>query len=226
MNPTRRDFIRYVGIALAGLVARSCGRVTCYTPAIEPPPTPAGTPTPVQTTCYVVMTPQVVTVAPIGNLHWAGIHRCWLSLNSPELQSYEETDFSRSLRERHKLELDMLVANNGVDASVAEQIQIAFEQAIAHVQRQVAECYEAMPMEYYPRQDLAQQMAALEEMAGKSDVDPATVAQAQEALERDIAWLDDFQAGRVPGALEEVEADPAAVEAARILVELLLGRME
>lgn len=202
MNPTRRDFIRYVGITLAGLVVRSCG-ATCYTPG-----------------------PDWNRPALAPSELWAGLRECWFRLGDPQLQSFTEADFSRDLREPHRLMLDELVQAGKMDARVAEQIQIAFDQAIIHIQRQTVECYEAFPVEYYPRQDLAQQRAALEEMAGKSGIDPATVEQAQEALARDIAWLDDFQAGWVPGALEEVEPDPAAVEAARILVELLLGKKE
>jgi hypothetical protein len=67
-------------------------------------------------------------------------------------------------------------------------------------------------------------VALLEEMAARSEIDPPTVAQARAALERDIEWLEQFQAGQVPGSWEQIGADPTAIEAARILVELLLGR--
>ena len=38
MKTTRREFIRYVGVALGSLMAVSCG--TCYLPAVTPTPTP------------------------------------------------------------------------------------------------------------------------------------------------------------------------------------------
>jgi hypothetical protein len=70
---------------------------------------------------------------------------------------------------------------------------------------------------------LVQQTAFLEEVAAEGDIDPETVAQAQASLERDIAWLAQFHAGEMPGELDGVEVTPEAAEAARILVELLLG---
>jgi hypothetical protein len=88
----------------------------------------------------------------------------------------------------------------------------------------MAECYIMLPPEFAPRADLVQQAAALEKIAEKGDVEPATVRLAQEALERDITWLAQFQSGQVTGTLEEVEADAASVEAAQILIELLVGR--
>ena len=203
MTATRREFIHYVGVALASLLATRCG-ATCYTPA---PPTPipsSRTPTP--------------------NSLWVKLRECWLDLNSPQLQSYEDTDFSIELHQRHTDALNLLVNSDELDAAVADEIGAAFEQAIAHVQRQMATCYIALPPEFTPRDDLMRQAALLEEMAEQSDIDPTTTAQAQAALERDIAWLAQFQAGQIPGSLEKVEVNPASVEAARILIELLLSK--
>jgi hypothetical protein len=200
MKTTRREFIRRVGIALGSLMTVRC--VTCYEPIPETFP-PSLTDTP---------------LAP----DWAALRACWLDLDNPELQSFEDTDFSRELHRRHEDALAALVAGGELDAAVADEIAAAFEEAVAHVQRQQASCYIALPPEFTPRENLVQQAQILEEMAEQGDLDAETVAQAQEALERDIAWLARFHAGELPGEME-IEVTPQAAEAARILVELLLG---
>jgi hypothetical protein len=96
-------------------------------------------------------------------------------------------------------------------------------EAVNHIQRQVATCYIALPPEFAPRQDLIIQAALLEDMAVESDIDPKTIAQVEAALQKDIAWLAEFESGETPGALDEVEVGWASAEAARILIEVLLG---
>jgi hypothetical protein len=216
MPPTRRDFIRYVGLFLASAIVRSC-RPTCYTPG--PLSSPTRSPSPIQPTCYVVAPP---SPTPPLNERWAALRDCWYSLDDPRLQSFEDNEFIVALRGRHQESLDALVAVGDLEPAVGEEIGVAFEQAVAHIQRNMATCYIALPAEYYPRADLLSQEALLEEMAARSDIDPATVEQARAALARDIEWLSQFEAGQVPGALEEIEPDANAIEAARILVELLL----
>lgn len=81
-----------------------------------------------------------------------------------------------------------------------------------------------MPFEAGPRRDLMAQAEALGKMAGRSKIDAATVARARASLEHDMAWLSQFQAGKQPDELRDVQAMPAEVEAARVLVELLLNR--
>lgn len=201
MKITRREFIRRVGVALGSLLAVRCG--TCYLPIPETlTPSPTGTPLPPD---------------------WAALRACWLDLDNPELQSFEDTGFSRELRQRHEEALVALVDSGELDAAVTDEIAAAFEEAIAHIQRQQATCYIGLPPEFAPRDDLVRQADLLEDLAAEGDIDPGTVAQAQEALERDIAWLAQFHAGEMPGELEEIEVTPEAAEAARILVGLLLG---
>lgn len=213
MKSTRRNFIKHVGVFLAAYLTRGC-TPTCYEPVA---PTPA-------VTCYTVMpvTPSPSTDA--YNALWVELKSCWLSLDDPQLQSFEDNDFIRELRRRHNAALNALAGAGQLDPAVAEQIDIAFGQAIAHIQRQMATCYIYLPPEFQPREDLLRQAELLEEMATKSELDPDTVAQAQAALERDITWLAQFQAGLGPAALEQIDLDPNAIEAARILVEMLLGR--
>jgi hypothetical protein len=203
MKTTRRKFIRRVGIALGSLMAMRCVPVSCYEPLPEPiTPSPTG-----------------FNAGPI----WADLRECWVDLGNPELQSFEDTDFSRGLRQRHDDALAALVADGELDAAVADEIAAAFEEAVTHIQRQQASCYIALPPQFTPRENLVQQAQILDEMAEEGGLDAATVAQAQEALERDIAWLAQFHAGEIPGEMDEIEVTQEAAEAARILVELLLG---
>ncbi len=223
MEPTRREFIRNVGVMLAALLTSGCGLtrrilstpvVTCYE-MVAPTDTPAPT-------CYTAVPP--TRPAPFGGPRWNELRACWLALKDPRLQSYEDNDFIQDLRQRHAGALEALVAGGELKSAVADEIGVAFGQAIAHVQRQQATCYFALPPEYMPREDLVQQAAALAEMAGQSDIDPATVAQAQSALERDMAWLAQFDAGQQPDDMGTIGATPEAIEAARILVGLLLSK--
>jgi hypothetical protein len=201
MKTTRREFIRRVGVALGSLMAMRC--VTCYAPVEVTHPSP--------------------TAASDADPAWDALRECWLDLDNPELLSFEDTDFSRDLRQRHADALADLVDSGEIDAAVADEIDAAFEEAIAHIQRQQATCYIALPPEFTPRDDLMQRAEILEMMAAEGGIDSETVAQAQAALERDIAWLAQFHAGEAPGELEEIEVTPEAAEAARILVKLLLG---
>ncbi len=210
MSSNRRDFMRDVGVALATLGAT--GRLgegqdqpqmpTCYAPV---PPTPGPTPL-------------------AADPRWGELRQCWLDLADPSLLSTEAAAFAAELSRRHAAALERLVADGEIAAEVAAEIGVGFGQAVAHVQRQVATCYVALPPVYAPRQDLMQQRAALAEMAERSQVDPATVARARAALERDLTWLARFQAGQEGGDLAATEATPAAAAAAGVLVELLLGR--
>jgi hypothetical protein len=200
MKTPRREFIRQVGIALGALMGTRWA--CCYAPALPTPsPSPSGSTDP----------------------NWAALRACWLDLDHPDLQSFEDTDFARDLRHRHEHALAALVESGEIDAAVADEIAAAFEEAIAHIQRQQATCYIALPPVFAPREDLIKQAEMLEEMAAAGDIDPETMAQAQAALERDIAWLAQFHAGEEPGELDGIEITPEAAEAARILVELLLG---
>lgn len=202
MKTTRREFIRRVGVALGSLMAMRCV-TTCYDPVEAPYPSS--------------------TAATDADSNWSALRECWLALDDPALRSFEDNDFSRELRQRHDGALAALVESTKFDAAVADEIDAAFEEAIAHIQRQQATCYIALPPVFAPREDLVQQAALLEEMATEGDIDPETVAQAQAALERDITWLAQFHAGEEPGELDGIEVTPEATEAARILIELLLG---
>lgn len=226
MMTTRRTFIRQVGVSLAATLTSGCMR-TCYTPA---PPTQMPTPT-----CYV---PAAPTLTPdVTDSRWRDLRACWLGLRDRRFEPGQSVDGDRyaraeelgkTLHQRHQAALDALVADGSLSAEVAAEIGVAFEEALNHLQSKLATCYaplapgEANP--YPPREDLNAQAAALAEMAQRSNIDQATVAKAQAALERDIAWLAEFHATRQAGDINTIAASPAEIEAASILVELLLGK--
>lgn len=227
MEPTRREFLRQVGVffatVVAGGVTVSCTSEatpptpTCYAP-VAPTPVPTSGPT---MTCYEPTMPPPTPTILASDARWNALRVSWLELNNPQLQSYEDTDFSRRLRQQHADALTALTESGQIDAAVAADIQVAFEQAIAHIQRQQATCYIALPPEYAPRQDVMTQTAALTEMAQRSEIEPATVERAQAALARDMAWLAQFQAKQQPSDLADIQATPTEIKAARILVDLL-----
>ena len=201
MMLTRRDFIESIGIAVASLVMAGC--------------IPSGG----------------QDDSPQGRLR-----SCWLRLDWLARQArgdYERGEQARDeLVANHRAALDDLVAAGEVDAAVADQVQVAFDEAAFHAWRSNAPmtCYMALPVEYGGRDDLLQQAELLRKAA--SGLDPAVVEEVQAAIARDIA-LFEAAAGPEAGAklieqfeTGEIKASPEAVEAARILVELLLGRTE
>jgi len=168
--------------------------------------------------------------APRGE-RWAALRQCWLELARARAQpeslagpTPQQQEAAAALARRHQEVLDALVAAGELEAAAAGDIAVALGQVLEHRERSMALCYIAFPSEFMPRLDLERQLALLNELAARSAIDPAAVEQARAALERDIAWLSEFQAGRVPGAVDSLqELDPASREAARILVALLLG---
>ena len=205
MNPTRRDFIRSVGIAIASLVM-----ARCIPSAGE-------------------------DASPRGCLHQCWLRLDWLAQKTRETppQDYRQGEKARDeLVAEHRAALDDLVAAGELDAAVANQMQVAFAEAAFHAWRNNAPmtCYMALPIEYGARDDLIRQAELLREAA--SGLDPAAVEEVQAAIARDIAL---FEAAAGPEArfelieqfeAGEIEASPEAVEAARFLVDLLLEETE
>lgn len=209
MGSTRGHLIRSLGMILAGMVSSRCTSI-CNEPGREAP----------RFTCYR-SAPHKSCPAPSSQPLWGKLRVCWLDLSGPRLRSFEDTGYSQELCRRHAEALEALVAAGEVAAAVAEPLSAAFEEAVAHIERQQATCYIALPSEFIPRQDLMQQAALLEQMAAQAHVDPETVVQAQQALQRDMAWLARFHMGESPPP-QGSEVDPASAEAARILVLLLV----
>jgi hypothetical protein len=225
---------------LASLLTTRClPQTACYEP-VKPSPTP---PTP---TCYtVVPTPSPQPSVGQGK-EWDRLRQPWheldhLARDAPDLDRGQKTH--ERLVADHRSALDKLVAEGELDPVVAEEMQAAFEGAAYHVWRANAPmtCYEVMAPDYQVESssDLARQADLLTEMAEQSAIDEATVAQAQAAIERDIAFLamtaDDQlvfieKVQEAAGdsydypSLAELDTDvpPESVQAARILVELLV----
>jgi hypothetical protein len=229
MPATRREFLKFVGISLASLVTTRCLPSidpTCYapTPATSMPRTASPTSFPT-VTCYMPTRPlPTPTFSSAFSARWIALRECWLSLNDARLNSPEDTKFEYTLRQRHADALMALVAQKELDDTVANEIGIAFDQAVAHIRRQLVTCYIALPPEFVPREDLMKQAAILTEMAQRSDIDPNTTTRARAAIERDMAWFAQFAPGKTPVKLDEVQATATEMEAAQILAELLLGK--
>jgi hypothetical protein len=154
--------------------------------------------------------------------HWDALRECWAELESGKARSLSDAPLPADLPQRHADALKKLVTDGKLEAVVAEKVAVAFGQMLEHIEGLGSMCYIAMPLESMPRGDMMGQIAALEEMADRSDIDPTTVAQVRASLERNIAWLAQFQAGESTGWVNDVEVDTSSAEAARVLVQLLL----
>ena len=206
MGSTRREFIRQLGIVLGSLALAHC------------------------------VAPQGRDDSPRGR-----IRTCWSRLDGlgERMQRNMERGQKEAerLRADHRAALDDLVAAGELEADVAEHVQAAFDEAVYHIQRSMATCYEPVRVDYHPaaRGRLIRQAGLLAEMASAGAVDRQVVAQAQAAVERDVAFLslspadtetfyDKLGSGPEYPAFEELELEipPQAAEAARFLVQVLL----
>ena len=212
MTPTRREFIKSLGIAVASLAMARCI------------PSGGG-----------------------GDSARDRMRDSWLRLDwlAQKAQGdYERGERARDdLAARHRAALDDLVAAGELGADVADELDAAFGAAITHVLLANAPvtCYEAVLVDYTPASSsqLVRQADLLAQMADAGDLDPDTVAQAQAAIERDVAFLalsyEETQAiydtlMKTTGDTYDfptfdeldLEVTPEAAEAARFLVELLL----
>ena len=215
MSPTRREFIKRIGIAVASLVAARCACV----------PFADG----------IVGSPR------------DRLRSCWLQLDWLAQQAQDDYDRGERARKKlaadHRAALDDLVDSGELDADVADELDAAFGSAIVHVLMANAPitCYKTAEPNYIPvsADQLAQQAELLTEMAEDGNVDSVAVAQAQTAVERDIAFLAlsdkerrDLNAELWAAAGDsydfpsfdelDFEITPEATEAARFLVEVLL----
>lgn len=226
MSLTRREFVKSMGIAVASLVMVRCSssKDSSDTRSTDQPTTPPAPP------------PENRDDSPRDRLH-----TCWLQLDSLAPKSQKDPDQGSQLQDElvvnHRAALDELVAAGELDAAVADQVQVAFDEAAFHVWRSNAPvtCYIALPVEFDARDDLRQQFELLHQVT--DGLDQATVKNVQTAIERDIAFFDTLaalqslegeayqQAQRELIAqfdADDVEVSPEAARAARFLVELLL----
>lgn len=221
MSPTRREFIKRVGIALASLMAARCA----CTSLIEGGSGLGSTPR--------------------DRLRRSWQRFGWLEEQASDWSDYEKGDRAREeLVEGHRAALDELVAAGELDADVADLVQEAYAEAAYHVWRANCgmTCYEPMAgPEYtpYASNQLVQQAELLADLADDATIDQDTVAQAQAAVEQGIAFLglsNEEEKALYDELIEaagesydyppfnelDLEITPEAAEAARFLVELLL----
>ncbi len=275
MSPTRREFIKRVGIALASLVAARCVwpadentptpeddveptyiRMTCYGETILPTETPPPTEQSDQQKTILTavargddVDPEVARLALVA-FHRERLRSCWLRFGWLAEQAQDWSDYEKGeqaleqLKTEHRATLDGLVASGGLDKAVADLVQEAYAEAAYHVWRANCgmTCYEPMAgPEYtpYASSQLVQQAELLADLADDATIDQAAVAQAQAAVEHDVAFLNLSPAEEqalydelIEAAGEsynyppfnelDLEITPEAAEAARFLVELLL----
>jgi len=252
MRYTRRDLMKRVGIAMASLAATRCTRVTCYIPAELPTETPSADQLARQTAVIRDRTQDGTVTPATAQRAQAAIDRerlraCWLQLQQLAATTAEDGNRGETMRTalvaEHQSVLDDLVPLGEIQPAVAEQVQVAFEEAAYHVwaANVPITCYKETPINYRPAssEQLARQSALLGEMAQGSGLDQEAVARAQAAVERDIAFLnmpdDEVQAmydklmtaataGQYPTFDQvELQIPPESADAAHFLVELLLG---
>jgi hypothetical protein len=225
MTLTRREFIRLVGITMAGAVLTSCSKQALT----ESTATPAST--------MIAKNPRL------------RVRAVWLRLDELLQIASNHVANSEQLKDQlvadHQSAINDLVAANGLKPEVAVQVQEAFQAAAYHIWRSYCcTCYEPMAGPNYTpasSDQLVTQSEILDEMAQKGKIDPAVVAEVQATIERDIAFLAltdlDTQAlyekiRQAAGETNpipkfdnvELQIPPESVEAAHFLVDLLLGR--
>jgi hypothetical protein len=226
MSPTRRKFMRQLGIALASMMA-----VRCTSKKDKDDP---------QVTCYIVapITPEPGSTATLdqqadalddstvrGDLDRTTVRQaqaaiardrllaCWLRFDWLAEES-RQGDVSRGQKAQdqllsdHRTALDALVALDELDAEVSDEVQVAFEAAVYHVWRSNVPmtCYKGAFIDYTPASSgqLVQQASLLSEIAAEGDVDADTMAQIQTAIERDVTFLN-LPADRVASLYAEIE---------------------
>jgi hypothetical protein len=259
MSPTRREFIRRFGIAVASALAtrctfplghsvRSTPEVTCYevvAPTLTPPPESQLTrqADALATTVAAGDLPVNATRQATAALDRERLRALWLGLDALARSAQDELEESEPMRDNliaeHRLVLDELVSLGELSEAVAEHVQAAFDAAACHTWRAnvPVTCYEPMLIDWRPTGS-ADLIAQAELLAQPGDLVPATVAQVQAAIERDIAFLSlptaevealyqrilgDRGADQPVPGFEEADLDVSAeaVEAAGFLVALL-----
>ena len=219
MERTRRQFMRDFGVAMAALMLAGCRPLNIRFPWTG------------------------------DEDDWDKVRAAWAGLEQLASDS-RDYDLGEDTRERlignHRAALDSLVSAGHLSSATADDLHAAFYGAAQHVWRANAPitCYVPAPYPDYgvsSSSDLARQADILLEMADRSGIDPATVAEAQASIERDMAFLalstEDEEAlmetlhqaaagGEPYPSLSELDLSipRESAEAALILVDLLLGK--
>ena len=228
MNLSRRDFIKLFGITVASLTMTRCK----FPPLAAETPGPTATPTPL----------------PPRDM----LRLCWqrfdeLAQTTVELsdtgEEYMENALGEQLVADHRHALAELVAAGESTQPVADLVQEGYEAAVYHVWRSniPVTCYEPVIVDYEPASArvLVQQSEMLNEFAQAGEIDPETLAQAQAALEHDMAFIAmsdadidllyqqmiadwENQSINIPSFADlSLEPSAEAIAAARFIIELL-----
>jgi hypothetical protein len=185
-----------------------------------------------------------------GGTGWDRVRGLWYGLhdweqdrerfNVPSEQSEADRDRRKA---EHRAALDGLVAAGGLRTAIAERLVVAFDEAAFHVWRTgiMATCYDptqAGVRMQEGRGRILGRLAALKDMLDQGVVSESAVADSRAALEREIVFFDKVEElerleGDARWAAERelvdtidaggVPPDADDTEAARILVEVLLG---
>jgi hypothetical protein len=209
----RREFIKSVGIGLASLILTQC----THLPFRDDP-------------------------------YLTDLRDCWLDLPSLAKYSWKDTEQGEEHRlhllKDHRTALNRLVRLGEITSPIAEQLQVAYREASFHIWRKNSgtTCYlPAMGPDYKPtsRDQLTTQAEILVDLSESGAFDYDTVARAQYAIERDIAFLN-LSGGEVTRLYDQIleavgdtrpypnfddinlELPAESTDAARFLVELLL----
>jgi hypothetical protein len=214
VSPTRREFIKQLGVMLASAVMGSCTppsgggptstpdfdpMITCYE-AVEltltpPPPDQLTRQADILTATATSsgLNPEATRQALVA-IARERLQAAWQQLN--ELAEETRADFESGEQKRdelaaaHRAALDDLVVRGELTEAVAGQVQAAFEAAAYHVWRANAPitCYEPVLIDYKPvSSDRLVEQARL--LAERDDLDPQVVSQAQAAIAKEVAFL-------------------------------------
>ena len=254
MSISRREFMKLVGVSVASLALTRCRFApfaTCYAPL---PPTPTVPPLAMQRLrlCWLSFGElaqaavdefrQVVppSIEPIPQTVIEGVK----PTAAPKTTS--ENGFGQQLSARHRQALDEIVSTGELTRAVAELVQEAYDAAVYHVWRSNAPitCYAPVIVNYAPvsADTLVRQSEVVSELASQGNIDPQTLANAQAAIEHDMAFyaLTDAEVNSLYDHLiaesqsqslgvpafenVELEVTPDARAAARFIINLLAGQ--
>ena len=263
MSLSRREFIQLFGVAVASMLVTHCKPfktatpvVACYQATAVPlTPTAGNLPLPALERLRICwMSFSELAQATIDEFNQPGpvevehIPETVIEGTEPARTPKPSTEnaFGVELSARHRQALDELIARGELTPGVADLIQEAYGAAVYHVWRSNASitCYEPVIVDYAPSSAgvLVQQADLLSEIAGDSNIDPATLEKARTALEHDMAFyaLTDEEVNNlyehlvnewqnqqqdIPGFESvDLEVTPDAKAAAQFILILLIGK--
>lgn len=254
MPPKSRGFIQIVGITMAGLLLANCGDSDKN---VKESAIPSKSTVPTTTGSLISPTPAygLYQLLPSNYQFRQEVKLVWVSMIDIPRAVQERiaqgvTDWYNiekgNLSEEHNKALEKLVHTGEIDRDTATQIQQAFEAAYFHVEGSsgIFTCYEPMPpgeitLRPASSAQLVAQSEILTELADRSELSSETLAEVQNTIARDIAFLsltgsevDELyesirqELGETTDTPEfdkvELDVSPESMKAAQYLAALLL----